>query len=395
MLHAAPVTPELVTRLVCDLVAIPSVNPAFMREGDPREHFGEGGVAEYLVETLKRWKIDVETVPVLPGRPNVIAKIEGRSAKRRLVWQTHMDTVQADRGMEDPFRPRVASGKIYGRGAVDAKGQLGAMMAALFRLVQTQPPACDLYFVASVDEEHNFRGVHHLVESGLRADGGIVGEPTNLQVVRACKGCVRWDVHVLGKAAHTSRPHLGRNAIDDAMGLLAYLRETLIPRYEARAHPLVGPPTLTASLIRGGAGVNTVPDRCVVTFDRRVIPGETPEQALKEFAEAVEEYCLRTGSRVEIEQPFTRDIPMEVPAEAEIVAVTRAAARQILGEATVTGAPYSCDATKMTAAGIPTIVFGPGDIAQAHARDESIEVDQILLAVAVLTEIAWSFGQDA
>ncbi|HLS91534.1 MAG TPA: M20/M25/M40 family metallo-hydrolase, partial [Limnochordia bacterium] len=137
------------------------------------------------------------------------------------------------------------------------------------------------------------------------------------------------------------------------------------------------------------------PDRCVVTFDRRVIPGETPEQALKEFAEAVEEYCLRTGSRVEIEQPFTRDIPMEVPAEAEIVAVTRAAARQILGEATVTGAPYSCDATKMTAAGIPTIVFGPGDIAQAHAQDEFIEVDQILRAVAVLTEIAWSFGQGA
>src|SRR5690606_11119367 len=112
MLHDASVTAELVTRLVCDLVAIPSVNPAFMREDDPREQFGEGGVAEYLVETLKRWKIYAETVPVLPGRPNAIAKIEGRSGKRRLVWQTHMATVQAGRGMEEPCRPRVVSWKI-------------------------------------------------------------------------------------------------------------------------------------------------------------------------------------------------------------------------------------------------------------------------------------------
>ncbi len=277
---------------------------------------------------------------------------------------------------------------------MDAKGQLGAMMAALFRLVQTQPPACDLYFVASVDEEHNFRGVHHLVENGFRADGGIVGEPTNLQVVRACKGCVRWDVHVLGKAAHTSRPHLGRNAIDDAMGLLAYLRETLIPRYEARAHPLVGPPTLTASLIRGGAGVNTVPDRCVVTLDRRVIPGETPEQALKEFAEAVEEYCLRTGSRVEIGPALYPRHPHGSAGQAEIVAVTRAAARRPWRSHRHRGAlQLRCHQDDRRRDSHDRL--GPGDIAQAHARDESIEVDQILLAVAVLTEIAWSFGQDA
>ena len=350
--------------------------------------YGEAGVAEYIAHTLRSWKIDVELVRVLPGRPNVVAKLQGRSSKSRLVWQTHMDTVQVDEGMRDPFRAEIKEGRIYGRGAVDAKGQLAAMMAALYRLSRSEPPACDLYFVAAIDEEHNFQGVKHLVESGFRADGGVVGEPTGLKVVRACKGCVRWDVHVLGTSAHTSRPHLGRNAIDDAAGLIAHLREQLTPRYAARSHSLVGPPTLTASIIRGGSGVNIVPNRCVVTFDRRVIPGETPEGALAEFAEAVREYTLRTGSRVVIEPPFTQDIPMEVAEEAEIVRIARGATLRILGDATVLGAPFSCDATKMTAAGIPTIVFGPGDISRAHSRDEYIEIDQLIAAVDVLVEIA-------
>lgn len=381
----------MVTQLVRDLVAIPSINPAYMREGDSESRYGEAKVAEYVVDTLRSWKIDAELVRVLPGRPNVVAKLEGRSRRGSLVWQTHMDTVQVDEGMRDPFSAEIKDGKIYGRGAVDAKGQLAAMMTALYRLTQSEPPECDLYFVAAVDEEHNFRGVAHLIESGFRADGGVVGEPTGLKVVRACKGCVRWDVHVLGTAAHTSRPHLGRNAIDDAAGLIAHLKERLVPRYEERAHPLVGPPTLTASIIRGGSGVNIVPNRCVVTFDRRVIPGETPEQALAEFAESVREYTLRTGSRIEIEPPFTQDIPMEVPEEAEIVEVARGATQRILGHSDVIGAPYSCDAPKMTAAGIPTIVFGPGDIAQAHSRDEYVEIDQLVSAVDVLMEIARTF----
>lgn len=396
----ARITPEGVegiTQLVQELVAIASINPAYMREGDSQSLYGEAGVAEYVAETLRSWKIDVELVKVLPGRPNVVAKLEGRPStaqRRRLVWQTHMDTVQVDEGMEDPFRAWIKEGRIYGRGAVDAKGQLAAMLAALYRLSRTGAPPCDLYFVAAVDEEHNFRGVMHLVESGFRADGGVVGEPTGLKVVRACKGCVRWDVHVLGKAAHTSRPHLGRNAIDDAAGLIAYLRENLVPRFEERTHPLVGPPTLTASIIRGGTGVNIVPNRCVVTFDRRVVPGETPQQAIAEFSHAVREYALRTGSRIEIEPPFTQDIAMEVPEDAEIVHIARGATQRVLGHSDVVGAPYSCDAPKMTAAGIPTIVFGAGDIAQAHARDEYVEIDQLVAAVDVLVEIARAFGKE-
>src|SRR5690606_24999181 len=156
-----------------------------------------------------------------------------------------------------------------------------------------------------------------------------------LKIVRACKGCVRWDVHVLGVAAHTSRPHLGRNAIDDAAGLIEFLRENLVPRYQERDHPLVGPPTLTASIIRGGSGPNIVPNRCVVTVDRRVIPGETPREAMAEFAEAVRQYALRTGSRIEIAPPFTQDIPMEVPEDAKIVQVARSVTRRVLGHADV------------------------------------------------------------
>ena len=395
MARIAPADEELMTRLVQELVAIPSINPAYFREGDSESLYGEAGVAEYIADTLRSWKIDVELVRVLPGRPNVVAKIPGRSGKSRLVWQTHMDTVQVDEGMPEPFRAQIKDGRIYGRGTVDAKGQLAAMMAALYHLTRSEPPKCDLYFVAAVDEEHNFRGVAHLIESGFRADGGVVGEPTGLKVVRACKGCVRWDVHVLGTSAHTSRPHLGRNAIDDAAGLIAHVRERLAPRYAARSHPLVGPPTLTASIIRGGSGVNIVPNRCVVTFDRRVIPGETPESALSEFAESVREYALHSGSRVVIEPPFTQDIPMEVPEDAGIVTIARNATQRILGDSSVIGAPFSCDAPKMTAAGIPTIVFGPGDIAQAHARDEYVEIDQLVAGVDVLLEIARTFEGSA
>ena len=388
---SAAIDEQRIVNLLSDLVAIPSVNPVYRKEGEPEGHYGEARVAEFIADTLRRLGLDVEVVPVLPGRPNVIARLEGRSRKGGILFQTHMDTVHAGGMSVDPFRAAVRDGRLYGRGAVDAKAQLAVMMEALRLLAGPQRPECDVTFVAAVDEEYNYRGVSHMIRSGLRADGGVVGEPTALRVVRACKGCVRWETHILGRAAHSSRPHEGENAIAVAADFLGYLRSEVEPELRARVHPLVGPPTLTPTMISGGAGPNIVPDRCVVVFDRRVPPHETPEAALAEFEAAVQRYCSRTGARIEVRPPFTRDIPMEVPESERIVSIARRATEKILGYDSAIGVTFSCDATKMTEAGIPTVVFGPGDIAQAHAADEHVEIKQLGAAVRVLVEIARTF----
>lgn len=375
--------------LLSDLVAIPSVNPAFRGGDEPDAWFGEAAIAAYVAAWLGEHGAEVELDEVLPGRCNVVARLKGCAARRRLAWECHLDTVQVSGMTIEPFRPVVRDGRLYGRGAVDDKGCLAAFMLALGDLARNPAPV-DVILVAAVDEEYQFRGVLHHLERGERADGGVAGEPTGLRIVSACKGCLRWEIEVRGRAAHSSQPERGIDAIAIATELLVQLRRTFGARLAARTHPLLGRGSLVCSLIDGGEGLNTVPALCRLTFDRRTLPHETGADAWQAIAAEVDRFAagLDPQAQVVMHPPFIDSISMEVAPDAAIVAAARASCRAEGLPDELLGVSFGSDASKMTRAGIPTIIFGPGNIDQAHTADEFVTVAEVARARRMLVDMA-------
>jgi acetylornithine deacetylase len=379
--------------LLSGLVAIPSVNPAFRSADAPAEWFGEAAMAAHVAAWLRDHGAEVQLDPVFPGRPNVIARLRASGARRRLLWEGHLDTVQAVGMSIEPFRPALRDGRLYGRGAVDDKGCLTAFMLALRDLARDPAPV-DLTFVAAIDEEHHYRGVQHYLGRGERADGGVAGEPTELRVVSACKGCVRWEIEVRGRAAHSSRPEEGIDAIAIGTDLARRLRDVFAPRLAARAHPLLGRPSLVCSLIQGGEGINTVPARCSLKFDRRTLPDETGQDAWREIEAEVRRFAagLDRDAAVIMHPPFVDGASMDVPQDAAIIGAASAACRAEGLPDGVMGVPFGSDASAMTRAGIPTIIFGPGSIDQAHTADEFVRVAEVARAARMLADMARRFA---
>jgi len=255
------------------------------------------------------------------------------------------------------------------------------MLTALRNVLRRGKPACSVVFAATVDEEHKFTGVKELLESGMRATFGVVGEPTNLDVVIAHKGVVRWEIRTRGKTAHSSRPNEGVNAIYRMARLIS-----AVERYAAggisRLHPLVGGATLSVGTILGGQAINVVPDSCSIQLDRRTLPGEDPFEAKKAVGQFLRS-CPEINFEFDECEPFLVDWAMEVKPDEPIVQRLTAACQRVLGQAKTVGVSYGTDASKLTRAGIPSIVFGPGDIRQAHSAVEFVELAQVEKAVAV------------
>ena len=180
----------------------------------------------------------------------------------------------------DPFGARIEDGRLYGRGACDIKGGMASMLAAFARLVREKPRgACNVVMACSVDEEHTFLGVQEMVKRGLKADMAVVAEPTGLRIVKAHKGVCRWLVTTPGRSCHSSPPELGVNAIYRMARVLAGIEQLRRRAVRSRSDPLLGPPTLSVGRIEGGTSVNTVPDRCRIEVDRRLVPGEDADAA--------------------------------------------------------------------------------------------------------------------
>ena len=387
------ITDDDVIELLSALVAIPSVNPAFRQAGDPAEWFGEAAVAQEVSSRLAAMGLEPEQDEVVPGRSNVLATLKGRdSGGRKLIFECHMDTVQVGGMSIEPFTPTVRDGRLYGRGSVDDKACITMMLLAMRELV-ADPPKLDIEFVAAVDEEFQFSGVLHHLRRSQGAVGGIAGEPTSLQVVTACKGCVRWTIEVRGKAAHTSQPQEGIDAIAIASDLLAHLRLTIDPELRLRSHDLVGSPSFICTMIEGGQGPNTVAARAVMTFDRRTLPGETGEDAWREIDASVRSFAagLPEGAAITMHPPFIDSVSMEVEPAAAITEAARAACRAQNLPDDIIGVPYGSDATKLTIAGVPTIIFGPGSIDQAHTADEFVPIHEVTTAARMLVDIARQF----
>lgn len=391
-LSPPPISDDEACRLLSRLISIPSINPAFQAEGDDPALFGEKVKADFVAGWLREAGIACTLQEVTPGRPNVVAHVPGRSGRHSLLLECHLDTVQVT-GMQEPFTPRVADGRLHGRGAVDDGGCVAAMMLAL-RALAVRPPDCDVILLAAMDEEYQYRGIAGYLAAGNRADGGIAGEPTGLRIVTACKGCVRWQVEVRGRASHSSEPWRGADAIAAAADLNAHLRQVLGPRLAARHNPLVGSPTLLCSMIEGGQGPNTVAERCLLTFDRRTLPGESGRAAWEEAKRETDTFAagLGEGLSVIVHPPFIDSLSMEIDNISHpVIQAARAVCRaEGIADAPL-GVAFGSDATKMTDQGIPTIVFGPGDIAQAHAVDEFVDIAQVTQAARMIEAIARQF----
>lgn len=367
--------------LTRELVQIDSRNPSLVA-GAP----GEAKVARALAEVLEAWGFRVEVPEAAPGRPNVTARL-GTSGGRSLLFNGHLDVVGIESMTHPAWDATEHDGRIYGRGSTDMKAGVAAMCAAAARAADGMPDG-EIIVTAVVDEEYESIGTRALVESGLRADGAIVTEPTRLAIMPAHLGFVWIDVTVHGRAAHGSRWELGVDAIRHAGLLLAELDRIDADELPRRGHSLLGRPSVHASLIEGGTGMSTYPDRCLLRIERRTIPGETPESVRLELVDACAAVAKRRPSfRADVEVTFAQ-APSDVAVDAPIVRALDGCLRAAGEKVRVEGMSAWTDAALLNAAGIPAICFGPGDIALAHAAEEYVKVDEIHRATDVLTRLA-------
>jgi acetylornithine deacetylase len=336
------------TELAAQLVAIDSVNPGLI-EGAK----GERELAAFVARWCEDHGLEVDFV--CDERPSVIAIRRGAGGGRSLLLNAHLDTVGVI-GMESPHEPRVENGRLYGRGAYDMKGALAAILLAA---ADAKGLHGDVIVTAVADEELGSIGTEAVLER-VRADAAIVVEPTELRVAVAHRGFVGFELETAGVAAHGSRPDLGVDAIA-RMGPVLVALKRLDERLQAGPrHPLVGPASLHASLIEGGQEFSSYPARCLLTGERRTIPGETVEQVESELSEIAGDAALRLGVSRE---------PFEAPAGHPFVELVG----RVAGARDLVGVPFWTDAGLIGAAGIPTVVYGPAGEG-AHAVVEWVDL---------------------
>jgi acetylornithine deacetylase len=370
--------------LLEELVRIDSVNPAV---GGPGEH----KIVTRLGEILHDFGLEVTTPEVVDGRRNLIATLPGAPGAPTLLLEAHLDTVAMPEGGLPVSR---TGNRLVGRGACDTKGSAAAMVAAMAELAGSGDQRATVVFAGVADEEHVMLGSQALVDQLPPVDAAVIGEPTSLEPVRVHNGLARFTIETHGRSAHTSRAHLGVNAISAAARVVAALEERLLPRLKARAHPLAGPALLTPAVICGGVAANVVPDRCRLSVDRRLAPGENPDAALAEIDKLLDELRER-GDRITRESPWALLQAVETPADHPVVRLAEASAEAVLGRSvTAGGVPYGTDASNLSGiGGIPCVVLGPGSIDQAHTDDEWVPLDEIRQGAAIYAEMAWRFAR--
>lgn len=363
--------------LLTDLVGTPSVSPEI--PGGT----GEAGVAAKVASFAEGCGATVEYQEALPGRSNVICILEAGSGAPRLMLEAHMDTVALG-AMAKGHEPWVDDkGQLHGRGSCDTKGSLASMLLAFRKVSEQSDRPCTLILAATVDEEAGSTGAETLAQSGVAADGAIVGEPTSLEIVRSHRGGRFWRITTTGKSAHSSRPDLGVNAIYHMANVIQVLREEFTKRLADRRHPLVEGSTFSAGRIRAGTSFNVVPASCELIFDRRFLPTERLEDVDAELGEVLAIAQARHPElKVHVEPEALAGSLDTSEATAVVQALSRACAAAT-GRAKITGAPYGSDAASLAAVGIPSVLCGPGDIAVAHSEDEWVPIAEVVTAASI------------
>ncbi len=377
-----------ITQLLAELVRRPSVNP-MGRSDLPGDILYESRVVDFLEAQLRDLGCPTRRQPVQPGRDNLIATYTPPTpAPFSVLLEAHTDTVPVDGMVIEPFAANIQDGRLYGRGACDVKAGGAAMLSAFARLVRERPAGSARVTLAfTVDEENGGLGVSELMKSGLRADYAIVAEPTLLNIVNAHKGVARFRVETFGRACHSSRPEAGVNAAYAMARVLSGIESYAAVLRSRGDHPVLGSRTISVGRIGGGISPNTVPDRCWADVDRRLLPGETYDSAVADL-----DYFLR--DRLGPDLPFSVSpgssgcAPLDPEPALALVKRFGAVIDAVVGRHTVQAVPFGTDASRIATGGIPAIVFGPGDIAQAHTEDEWVDLSQLEPAAEVLFRFA-------
>lgn len=414
--------------LLRQLVALPSVNPRLTTKADPAA--GESRVTAFLQAFAEQQGWPWLRQQVEPGRENFLALVglaqedlldaanQAQETEKTsiLLFEAHQDTVGIEGMTVAPFEAKLRDGRIYGRGACDVKGGLAAMLAAL-STIEPVPYRQPVLLACTVNEECGFTGVRTLsklwsddedevaqalgdikgtllpplLTTIFRPTAAIISEPTELNVVVAHRGVVRWQVITHGRAAHSSQPEKGENAIYAMASVIeavrSYEREVLAHRPRDQR---CGGPTVSVTTIQGGTGPNTVPESATVNIDRRLSPDEAPEQAWQEIIDWIGKHSMLENCRIEHAPPWMQSHGLPEGENLESAQQVVAIATDVCGTSELTGVPYGANAATLAAAGIPSVVFGPGSIDQAHTADEWINVEQLEQATEVYRRLAVS-----
>jgi acetylornithine deacetylase len=386
--------------LLRKLVSIPSVNP--MGRNDLGPEFYEERLTDFLQSCFESLKVPWQRHQVAPRRDNILAKLPSpKPDADYLVLEAHQDTVPVEGMTIAPWDPEIREGRVYGRGSCDIKGGMACMLSVFARLARERPDNMpNIVMACTVNEENGFTGAKALAEFWTRGDNDfmpgppdavVVAEPTSLDVVVAHKGVVRWRCVTVGQAAHSSCPEDGENAIYHMARVLAALEEYAGQLAQADQHPRVGQPTLSVGTINGGISVNTVPDRCSIEIDRRLLPNEDPKQAREAVIEFLDQR-LPAETQLLHEEPFIHSQGLSDQHNGDLATVLSGVIRQHGAAGKHIGVPYGTDAPAFAALNIPAVIFGPGSIAQAHTASEWVPIDEVRSATEILHAFsnAWS-----
>ena len=364
-----------VVKLLSKLVSIPSINPSLDQKSIG---YGEEPVTAFLEESSQNAGLVTERQKVATGRDNLLVRLTpDGEIKYRVLLAPHLDVVPAP---IEAFTPKIIGNQLHGRGACDTKGSVACFFQALLDLASSseRPRETEILFVGLVDEEFAQAGSRAFAESTITGDLAIVGEPTGLEVVSSHKGSLWIQLETTGKAAHGSTPEKGVNAIEKmhkAMNLLLVEYQNSL---NSKSDPLLGSPTLSIGAIQGGNQPNIVPSRCQLELDRRTIPSETPESVMEELHLLFGELG-QSAPTIKISRTVPCP-PLQTNPELPFAKLLLKCANQ----KETKGVPYFTDASPLSMGGTPALVFGPGNIEQAHAEKEWIDLEELEKAHSIV-----------
>lgn len=371
--------------LLGSLIKINSVNPSLVKGGA-----GEAEIADFVAKFLTDLGLATRLVEVVKDRPNVIGIFEGGEGPS-LILNGHLDTVGVDYMKIEPFKPILKDNRMYGRGALDMKGGLAALLQATKAVVERGIRLKgSLIVAATVDEEYASIGMERLMKD-CTADAAVVCEPTGLSLVTAHKGFIWATVEIFGTAAHGSRPQEGVDAISKMGKFLTQLERVQKKGYGGRGHRLVGKPSIHASIVDGGRELSTYPDYCKLQLERRTIPGESVEFFRREL-----QGYLDAAARgdPDFRAKFSIDLirgPLETPHTTRIVKKLRRSIRKVAGEVPAyAGMSGWTDAEILSNHGIESVLFGPGGQG-SHSAVEYVNMDEVIMVAKILSRLVVGF----
>jgi len=369
--------------LLSRLVRINSVNST-LSQGP-----GEEELAEYVQHYLQQLNLPAEIHTIAPGRSNVVAVIPGSDRHRSILLNSHLDTVGVE-SMPDPFTLKREDDKLFGRGTYDMKGSIAVMLLLAAYFVEHQPPL-DILLTFVADEEDKSAGMEHLVDRWL-ADvtqlpmGALFLEPTEEQIGVSHKGFNWYELEVVGKAAHGSRPEEGIDAILPLRAALEELAGIQGELLERDPDPLLGQAGLHSSIIEGGTELSVIPVRSRLLWERRTLPGESQAQLDLELERMVQAVKRHPGGHAVKARKFFVRQPYRVPDDARILKLLQKASPQ----SSLVGLSFWADSALAAQAGIPSVLFGPAGHG-AHAVDEWVSLKSLVRVYAIVKNLIESF----